>query len=150
MKRLVMSFTLFLFVLPALASAQDLGVLESAKKGLSGSLTGSMQDELEISRDQAEGGIGSVLSLAQENLSAGEFSRLSGMIPGADTYLGAAKSLGAVTGPLKNVAGLNEALGRLGMSPDVVSRFVPTLTDTLSKFGGGDAAKLLTTALGTG
>jgi hypothetical protein len=36
------------------------------------------------------------------------------------------------------------------MSPDVVSRFVPTLTDTLSKFGGGDAAKLLTTALGTG
>ena len=150
MKRLVVSSALFLFLLPVLASAQDLGALESAKKGLSGSLTGAMQNELAISQDQAEGGIGSVLSLAQENLSAGDFSRLSGMIPGDSNYLGAAKSLGAVTGPLKNMAGLNGALGRLGMSPDVVSRFVPTLTDMLGKFGGADAANLLTTALGAG
>ena len=109
-----------------------------------------MQNELSISKDQAEGGIGSVLSLAKENLSASDFSQLSGMIPGAESYLGAAKSLGAVTGPLKNMAGLNGALGRLGMSPDVVSQFVPTLTSMLGKFGGADAANLLTSALGAG
>lgn len=139
-----------LLLLPFHVFAQSFDVLDSAKKGLSGSLAGSMQDRLDIDKDQAEGGIGSVLTLAQENLSTTDFSRLSGMIPGADSYLGAAKSLGAVTGPLKNMAGLNGALGRLGMSPDTVTSFVPTLTDLLGKFGGGEATKLLGMALGSG
>ena len=140
----------WLLLLPVLASAQSTDMLDAAKKGLSGSLTGSMQSELDISKDQAEGGIGSVLSLAQENLSTDDFSRFSGMIPGADSYLSAAKSLGAVTGPLKNVAGLNGALGKLGMSPDTVASFVPTLSDLLGKFGGSEATQLLKMALGTG
>jgi len=148
MKRLIMAA--WLLLLPIIVSAQSLDMLDSAKKGLSGSLTGSMQNELDISKDQAEGGIGSVLSLAQENLSTDDFSRFSGMIPGADSYLSAAKSLGAVTGPLENVAGLNGALGKLGMSPDTVTNFVPTLSSLLGKFGGSEATQLLKMALGTG
>jgi hypothetical protein len=145
MRRFVL---LSLLLLPLGAFAQSADLLDSANKAMAGGLTGSMQDRLDISKDQAEGGIGSVLSLAQENLSAGDFSKFSGMIPGASDYMGAAKSLGAVSGPLKDVAGLNGALGKLGMGPDVVSKFVPTLSDLLGQFGGADATKLLQMALG--
>ncbi len=142
------AIALCLLLLPLSVFAQTTDLLNAAKDSMSGSLTGSMQDKLDISKDQAEGGIGSVLTLAQENLSADDFSRFSGMIPGADSYLGAAKSLCAFTCPLNNVAGLNGALGSLGMSPDVVSRFVPTLSDLLGQFGGPEATKLLQMALG--
>ena len=137
-----------LLLLPLGAFAQSMDLLDSANKAMAGGLTGSMQDRLDISEDQAEGGIGSVLSLAQENLSVDDFSKFSGMIPGATDYMGAAKSLGAVSGPLKDMAGLNGALGKLGMSPDVVSKFVPTLSDLLGQVGGADATKLLQMALG--
>ena len=142
------AFLTCLLLLPLGAFAQTSDLLGSANKMVAGGLTGSMQDQLGISKDQAKGGIGSVLSLAQENLSPGDFSKFSGMIPGATDYMGAAKSLGAVTGPLKDMAGLNGALGNLGMSPDVVSKFVPTLSDLLGQFGGADATKLLQMALG--
>jgi hypothetical protein len=137
-----------LLLLPLGAFAQSMDLLDSANKAMAGGLTGSMQDRLAISKDQAAGGIGSVLSLAQENLSPTDFSKFSGMIPGAADYMGAAKSLGAVTGPLKDMAGLNGALGSLGMGPDVVSKFVPTLSDVLGQFGGPEATKLLQMALG--
>jgi hypothetical protein len=141
------ALALSLLLLPLSVFAQTSSLLEGAKSGLSGSLAGSMEDVLDITEDQAEGGIGSVLTLAQENLPAGDFGRLTGMIPGADGYLSAAKSLGAVTGPLKSLSGLNESLARLGMSPETVNRFVPTLSELLSKVGGEEARHLLETAL---
>jgi len=49
-------------------------------------------------------------------------------VPGASGYLENAKKLGAVTGPLNNLPGLNGALGKLGMRPDTVAKFTPTVT----------------------
>ena len=71
------------------------------------------------------------------------------MILGAEKYMGIAKSLGAVTGPLNDLAGLNTALGSLGISADTVSKFVPTITDYLGTLGGDDAKQLLQEALGS-
>jgi hypothetical protein len=60
--------------------------------------------------------LGSVLTLAQEKLAAGDFDKVAAAIPGASRYVDMAKSLGAVTGPIGNKAGLTSALGRLGMN----------------------------------
>lgn len=133
-----------------LKSAQSSDIAKSVSDSASGSLPAMLQGQLGISEDQAEGGLGSLLSLASENLDGDDFSKLSGMIPGASGYIDSARNLGALAGPLKNLDGLNAALAKLGISPDVIAKFVPTVTDAISKFGGADATALLQKALGMG
>ena len=117
--------------------------LDDVNQAMSGSLTAAVQDQLGVSKDQAEGGIGSMLSLASEKLSAGEFDQIAGMIPGADKYLQSAKDLGAVSGSIKDMAGLTSALSSLGISPETVSKFAPMVTEYLGKLGGDDIKGLL-------
>jgi uncharacterized protein VcgC/VcgE DUF2780 len=107
-------------------------------------LTGS----LGLTQNQAACGLGSVLTLAQEKLVKGDFDKVAAAIPGASRYLDQAKSLGAVVGPIGNLAGLNSALGRLGISPDTAAKFVPAVTDLVSKAGGSSVGNLLSGVLG--
>ena len=102
---------------------------------------------LGLSGDQVQGGLGSVLKLAQEKLQKGDFDKLAAAIPGASGYLEKAKSLGAFTGNLNNLAGLNGALGKLGISPDTASKFLSELPGVVSKTGGDDVGKLLSSVL---
>jgi hypothetical protein len=102
---------------------------------------------LGMSKDQMEGGIGSVLTLAQEKLVKGDFDKIAAAIPGASKYLDQAKKLGAVTGPLNDVQGLNGALGKLGIDQATASKFLPAVTDLVSKTGGADVGKLLSGVL---
>jgi hypothetical protein len=102
---------------------------------------------LGLSKDQLQGGLGSVLKLAQEKLQKGDFDKLAAAIPGASGYLDKAKSLGAVSGPLKDLGGLNAALGKLGISQDTASKFLSELPGLVSKTGGEDAGKLLSSVL---
>lgn len=132
---------------PAAAGTTDL--LDPAREAVSGSIAGMLQSQLGVTGEQAEGGIGSMLALAQQKLDADEFQRLAGSIPGAGSYLEAAQSLGAVTGPLKNLSQLNEALGRLGISPETAARFVPAATKLIGRVGGEDAGRLMAAALGS-
>jgi Protein of unknown function VcgC/VcgE (DUF2780) len=153
----LLSATLFI-LLPLLVDAQTSDLLQDAQssdvlKGateMGGSLPALLTRQLGLDQNRAEGGLGSILSLASENLDAADFDKLTGLIPGASGYIDAAKNLGAVTGPLKNLAGLNGALAKLGISPDVAAKFIPTVTDYLGKVGGGDAVNLLKKGLGTG
>lgn len=132
---------LCLGALPLSSLAQvDLGSLSSAMKN---PLTGMLTSQLGLSETQATGGLGSYLTLAQEKLAKGDFDRIAGMIPGASKYMDQAKSLGAVTGPLKNLAGLNGALGKLGISSETASKFVPMVTDYLGKAGGSGVQGML-------
>jgi hypothetical protein len=102
---------------------------------------------LGLSKDQMQGGVGSVLKLAQEKLQKGDFDKVAAAIPGASKYLDKAKSLGAFTGNLNNLAGLNGALGKLGIGPDMASKFLSQLPDVVSKTGGEDVGKLLSGVL---
>jgi uncharacterized protein VcgC/VcgE DUF2780 len=104
---------------------------------------------LGMSKDQVKGGLGSVLTLAQEKLAKGDFDKLAGVIPGASKYLDQAKKLGAVTGPLNNLAGLTGALGKLGIDQQTVSKFLPAVTDLVSKVGGPEIGNLLKGVLST-
>lgn len=129
------------------AAAQAASILDQASE-LASPLSGMLSDQLGVTEDQAEGGIGSMLSLASERLSADDFQKLAGAIPGADGYIDRAKELGAVAGPLKSMADLNGALSKLGISPEMAGRFVPMVTDLVGKVGGDQARSLLAMALG--
>ena len=104
---------------------------------------------LGMSKDQMEGGLGSILSLAQEKLARGDFDKVAAAIPGASNYLEQAKKLGAVTGPLKDVSGLTSALGRLGIDQQTVSQFLPAAQKLVGQLGGEEVGKLLGSVLGT-
>lgn len=135
---------LLLAGLPLAANAQSLtGLASSLKDPLISMLT----SKLGITDNQAKGGMGSLLTLAKEELPAADFTKLANVVPGASKYMELAKTLGAVVGPLKNVAGLNGSLGKLGMNSDTVAKFVPTVTGFLSKTGGSTVSNLLATVL---
>jgi hypothetical protein len=102
---------------------------------------------LGMTKDQMEGGLGSVLKLAQEKLQKGDFDKVAAAIPGASGYLDKAKSLGAVNGPLKDLNGLTSALGKLGINKDTASKFLSELPGIVSKTGSEDAGKLLSSVL---
>ena len=129
-----------LVALPLAAQTQDLGSLTSALKN---PLMGMLTSKLGVTEAQATGGVGSYLALAQEKLAKGDFDKIASLVPGASKYIEQAKALGAVTGPLKNLAGLNGALGKLGMNAETIGQFVPLVTDYLGKAGGSGVQKAL-------
>ncbi len=110
-------------------------------------LIGMLTSKLGISDNQAKGGMGSVLTLAEEKMPSANFSKLSSLIPGAQSYIDSAKQLGAVVGPLKNMGGLDGALARLGMKPETVKQFVPTVANYVGKMGGDGTRNMLLAAL---
>ena len=57
-------------------------------------LTGLLTNQLGVTSNQAMGGVGSILSLAKERLSGMDFTALTKLIPGADTYMKTAKEPG--------------------------------------------------------
>ena len=107
----------------------------------------ALSSTLGLSKNQAEGGLGSILTLAQEKLEKGDFDKVAKAVPGASKYLAKAKSLGAVTGPLKNLAGLKGALGKLGINEETASKFLSAVPEIVSKTGGSDVGKLLSSVL---
>ena len=106
-----------------------------------------MGKTLGLSKDQAAGGMGSVLTLAQEKLVKGDFDKVAAAIPGASQYVEQAKTLGAVTGPLKNVAGLKGALGKLGIDEQTASAFLSAVPGVVSKLGSPEVGKILGSVL---
>src|SRR5215467_3989251 len=63
-------------------------------------LTKLLTSQLGVTSNQAMGGVGSILSLAKERLSGMDFTTLTKLIPGADSFMSAARNLGAVSGPV--------------------------------------------------
>jgi hypothetical protein len=128
--------------LPFAVTAQtpSLGSLTSALKD---PLLKALTSQLGITTDQARGGVGSYLLLAREKLAKGDFDKIAALVPGASKYMDSAKQLGAVTGPLKNLAGLNGALSKLGMKPETAAKFAPTVTNYLGTVGGGGVKQML-------
>jgi Protein of unknown function VcgC/VcgE (DUF2780) len=133
--------------LPLLVHAQTPSVPGGLAGAMQNPLVGALTSQLGVSEDQARGGIGSYLTLLQEKLGKGDFDKVAALVPGASGYLESAKKLGAVTGPLTNLQGLNGALGKLGMSTDTVAKFTPLVTNYLGKLGGPSVQQMLAGAL---
>jgi hypothetical protein len=110
--------------------------------GSSASLPATLSNQLGVSESQATGGTGAILAFAQQRLAAGDFDLIAKAIPGSEQYLGLAKQLlGGMN--INDKAGLQSAFSKMGMSPDMLSKFTPVVTDYVSKAGSDQAGKLL-------
>lgn len=121
-------------------------------------LVGSLTKGLSVTPQQATGGAGTLFALAKSRLSPGDFSKISAAVPGMGSFLKAAPS----TGGSSDLAGLAGSLGgnnvgamasaatafqKLGLSPDMVGKFLPILTNFLQAKGGAGLASLFSGAL---
>ncbi len=121
---------------------------------------------LGVQENQAKGGAGLILKLAQDKLGGDEFAQLASVIPGADVLLGSAPSQdsgGGMMGALGGIAagmmggGQGAALGslmslaggfsQLGMDGDMVTKFFPIVLSFVQQKGGADIAGILSKAL---
>ena len=132
----------------------------------------TLTQSLGVSDSQAEGGMGALLKMAQNNLSGEEFGTLSQGIPGIETMLSAAPALGGgssakgVGSALSALGGASGSLGALGevtkqfealgLSPEMVLKFAQMAIEYFSgdqsqtegDVSGSDIGALLEKGLG--
>lgn len=135
-----------LFVVFVVIILSGAGCASSSSSSALG-LTESLTSGLGLTGDQAAGGVGSILSMAQGKLSASDYSKVAAAVPGADTYVQKAKDLGAVTGPITSTDGLNSAYSKLGISPQAASQLTPAVVSYVSKAAGPSVGGLLSSAV---
>lgn len=107
----------------------------------------TLTSQLGVSDTQALGGAGALLQLAQDKLGVDQFSAISALIPGADSYLNIAKTVGKISAPMNSLDDVKPVFENLGMSGDMVGKFVPALSGYASMAGGSDVADLLGSVL---
>ncbi len=104
-------------------------------------LASSIQQAANVTTEQATGGVGSLLALAQNNLSTTQNTELGSLIPGYDTL----KSTG-LTSLITNSSAVDTAFSALGMDSSMVSTFAPIMLNSLQSQG---ASSSLVSALGS-
>ena len=110
---------------------------------------------LNVQRDQAEGGVGAVLKVAENRLSGDDFSQVLGAVPGLGDLLGKApqfdpNATGGIMGLLAKLFGgigglraLLEAFKSLGLSKSMIMKFVGIVLNFVRKQGGPQVEELL-------
>lgn len=117
--------------------------------------------KLGVSPQQALGGAGAIFQTAKGNMNPQAFASLSQSIPGMSTMLGAAPSVPAASGlggmssmmggggsSLGGAAALAGSFQQLNLSPDMVEKFIPVVTNYVKQASGDASASLLQSALG--
>lgn len=143
-------------------SAETMDKIETATKSMPTSmpkmadLTSMVTSQLGVSESQAQGGLGTLMSLAKTSLAGADFDKLKGYIPEMDTLLKAAPALS------ENAEGLSSLMGNagkyanvlqgataaysqfesLGISPDQIPKYVDVTNEFLNSKGGQDASDL--------
>ena len=114
-----------------------------------------LSSQLGVTKDQAQGGAGSIFQLAKQNLNVEDFSSIAKAVPGIDQMIGAApkmegssSSLGGISSmmgsnKLGGMAGLTSSFEKLGLNGDMVSKFTPIILDYVKNKGGEHAMNLL-------
>ena len=161
---------IFLLVLPLGAAANDL--LKSASDALKGSsaeatavpadldfsggLSNAISSALGVSGKQADGGLGSIFSLAQSTLGNEQFAALASAVPGMDSLLkaapalesgssslsGMASSLGDYGDAAKGAAAVYSQFQSLGLSPTAIPQYIEVTNSYLQSTGGQKAVDL--------
>ncbi len=107
-----------------------------------------LMDELEVTREQAEGGAGSLLQLAQARLEPDQFVRVADTIPGISDILGKAPrfevparglwraKLSRLFGGLGGLSPLARPFARLHLERPMIRRFAEVLVRFFGEKGG--------------
>ena len=115
------------------------------------SLVSSVAGNLNVSENQSEGGIASIMNYVQGNLSGADYAQLASSIPGIDSLLedvpslssnSAASSSSSLSGllnkaseyssTLKSVNDLKQQFEALGLSTDMIASFVTQISSYLN------------------
>jgi len=115
------------------------------------SLVSSVAGNLNVSENQSEGGIASIMNYVQGNLSGADYAQLASSIPGIDSVLedvpslsgnSAASSSSSLSGllnkaseyssTLKSVNDLKQQFEALGLSTDMIASFVTQISSYLN------------------
>ncbi|WNJ96318.1 DUF2780 domain-containing protein [Vibrio ruber] len=102
-------------------------------------LISQVAKQLPISGEQATGGVGALLSLAQNRLSDKNNHELNQLIPGME-HLSTLNQAGMKNG-LSEINDMNAVVStfkQLGLSPDMVSQFVPLILKYLNTQGASE------------
>ncbi len=109
---------------------------------------------LGVSPQQALGGAGAIFQLAQGKMNPQAFSSMSQSIPGMSTMLGAAPAvpasgLSSMVGgsSLGNAAALASSFQQLNLSPEMVSKFIPVVTNYVRQTSGQASGNMLQSVL---
>jgi hypothetical protein len=159
MKKIIISTALILSV--SSLSAFSLGDAASAVSAMqtqpttekaqtkSSDLTSMLTSQLGVTDKQASGGVGSILSYAKSALPENKYTTLASAIPNSDSLLkmapSAGNALGALGGSSKNagLASLASQFSSLGLSTDMISKFVPVIMNYFKDSGKTDAMGIL-------
>ena len=136
------------------------GVLASPHQALADTskLIGSLTDLLGVSREQAAGGAGAVFREAKNNMSSADYSTLLNAIPGIDSLIEAAPEvsglagtasslLGGSAGSVKGMSALTDSFTKLGLSPDMVDKYVDVILNFVQSEAGQQTMTMLKSAL---
>ncbi|UJP04979.1 MAG: DUF2780 domain-containing protein [Nitrosomonas sp.] len=117
-----------------------------------------LEHRLGVSKQQAMGGAGAIFQLAQGKMTPDAFSAMARSVPGMDQMLGAAPPMSNLSSGLSSLMGdSNNTLGsvaalaasfqQLDLSPDMVGRFIPVVTNYVQQASGQVIAEMLQSAL---
>jgi len=121
-------------------------------------LVSSLTQKLGVSNEQATGGAGAILGYAKGKLSPEDYSSVNKAIPESDTLIKSAPKEDNMTSKLGNMASslgggegksagglgaLAGSFGKLGLSPDMASKFLPVVLEYANSKGGSKVSGLL-------
>lgn len=116
---------------------------------------------LGINEEQAKGGAGLLFDLAKDKLSSGDFQQLTAAIPEINNFLkaapdsggglmgalgSAASTFGGLGGKMETLSNLSQLAGgfsQLGLSTDMVGKFIPIVLSFVQQQGGDSLKGLL-------
>ena len=104
--------------------------------GASASLNQTLTSQLGITSEQADGAIGSILSFAQGKLPPADFANVAATIPGG-------ADLAKAAGPISDKPALNAAFNKYGLTPYLIQKLIPTVTQYVSQVGGTQVGQML-------
>jgi hypothetical protein len=105
-------------------------------------LINMLTKEMNITKDQAEGGAGSLFNFSKEAMSKSDFGKLSDVVPDMKGLLGAAPKMGKKSGLGKLASSLTGmpavvgAFGKLGLNESHIQMMTPLLVDYVENKGG--------------
>jgi hypothetical protein len=118
-------------------------------------LVKNISEKLSVKPEQAAGGIGSVFNYAKGKLSADDFGKVSKVIPNMDSLIAAAPAVDSTTATAiaklspgaSGIATLGSSFQKLGLSPDMVTKFVPEILNYTQLKGGDETKNILANVL---
>ena len=131
--------------------------LKSPVFALEMDLVGLLTKNLGVTDQQAEGGAGAIFNSAAQQMSAEDFTTISDALPEVDSLMAAAPAadtgsgtLGGLSsmlskggGGMASLADLAGSFSKLGLSGDMVGKFIPIVLEYAQAQGGDEIAGLL-------